>query len=178
MNNLNIIMCVDNSGGFSKNGSIPWIDQNGKNKYSEDFKHFKKITNGGICVMGRRTYEDMVRVFNSRNKTIGEHILPGRKSYVLSRSGNFDMVGVEHAVDIRQVYEKEKGNGNIYILGGEKPIYTALPFTSHIFLTVLKENYNCDIFFPINHLQKYFVIESGEEKENLYFLKYKRVKYQ
>jgi len=173
MNKLNIIMCLDNGGGFSKDGVIPWIDDKGVNKYPEDFKHFKDITKNGICIMGRKTYEDMVRLLKLKNKEIGKHILPNRKSYVISRTGNFDIVGVEHAMDVRQVFDKEKGK-ETYILGGEKIINATLPFTSNIFLTVLKDNYKCDKFFPLDYLTKNFKIVGGEEKENLYFVNYKR----
>lgn len=173
MQNLNIIMCLDSESGFAKNGSIPWIDSTGKNKYPEDFKHFKKITKGNVCVMGRNTYTDLVHIMSLRGTEIGEEVLPGRKNYVLSRTGNFEIKGAEHSVNLREVYEKEKGRA-IYILGGEKLIYYALPFVSTIYLTVLKQSFGCDRFFPVRYLQKYFSIESGEENNDLYFVKYKR----
>ena len=40
-------------GGFGKDGKIPW-------SIPEDLDHFKEITTGHICVMGRRTYTDML----------------------------------------------------------------------------------------------------------------------
>jgi len=173
MNNFKIIMALDSAGGFAKNNTIPWIDSQGKNKYPRDFKHFKKITSGSICVMGRKTYEDMVNIYKLRNQKIKDSILPGRKCYVLSKTGNFNIEGVEHALSIRQVYEKESKH-NIFILGGERIVIDNLSSVNEIFLTVLKENYNCDKMFPLNYLKKYFTIDHGEEHKNLYFLRYRR----
>lgn len=175
MNNLKIIMCVDNTGGFSKDGVIPWFDETGKNKYPDDFKHFKNITKNSICVMGRRTYEDIVRLNKLKQKEIKDHIFPNRKSYVLSRNDNFKPVGAERETSIRNVYNKEEGK-TIFVIGGEKLIIEALSSTDEIYLTVIDEYYKCDKFFPLSYLQKYFKIESGEKKDNLYFVKYRRIK--
>lgn len=172
---INIIMCVDNCGGFTKNNTIPWFDENGQNKYPEDMKNFNKQTKNNVCVMGRNTYNEIVNINKLNNREIKEEILPNRKNYVLSRTGNFEMLGVEHETHIRNVLEKEKGK-EIYILGGEKLIHETLPISSRIFLTVLKENYNCDRFFPLNYLQTYFHIKDGKEEENLYFINYERNK--
>lgn len=49
----NIIVAVDCEGGFGKEGKIPWF-------LPEDFEHFKNMTTGHVCVMGRRTYEEML----------------------------------------------------------------------------------------------------------------------
>jgi dihydrofolate reductase len=61
MNNVNIIVAVDDAGGFGKDGKIPW-------HFPEDFKRFKEITKDSVCVMGRNTYEDMLEMVKSRKK--------------------------------------------------------------------------------------------------------------
>lgn len=170
---INIIMCLDNDGGFSKNNKIPWFDENGKNKYPEDMKYFNKITKNNVCVMGKNTYNEILALNKLNNREIKDEILPNRKNYVLSRNGNFDIIGIEHVVSLRDIFEKEMGK-KIFILGGEKLVIEALPISSQIYLTVLKENYNCDKFFPLDYLQKNFNIKNGDEKENLYFINYVR----
>lgn len=175
MNNLSIIIAVDNAGGYSKNGKIPWIDPTtGKNKYPEDFKRFKYITKNSTCIMGRNTYEEIIATFEKRNKKIKSNLLPNRSSIVLSRTGNFDLTGVTHAVNLRQAIDQAKTT-NIFVIGGERVIREALPFTSKIYLTVIKENYSCDLFFPLAYLQKHFRIVSGEETETMYFVNYERI---
>tara|TARA_Y100000739_G_scaffold95048_1_gene81320 strand:+ start:201 stop:473 length:273 start_codon:yes stop_codon:yes gene_type:complete len=46
------IMAVDDKGGISRDGSMPWP------KNSSDLKWFKKNTLNAIVIMGRATWED------------------------------------------------------------------------------------------------------------------------
>ena len=49
---IRAIMAVDDKGGISKNGSMPWP------KNSSDLKWFKKNTLNSLIVMGRLTWDD------------------------------------------------------------------------------------------------------------------------
>ena len=49
---LKAIMAVDNDGGVSKSGSIPWP------KNSSDLKWFKKNTLNQVVILGRSTWID------------------------------------------------------------------------------------------------------------------------
>jgi dihydrofolate reductase len=59
MINLEIIAAVDYKGGFTRKGKIPWY-------FKKDFQHFKNTTTGHICIMGRKTYEDILRIVLDR----------------------------------------------------------------------------------------------------------------
>jgi len=86
-----IIVAVDCNGGFGKEGGIPW-------NISEDLEHFKRITTGHVCAMGRRTFNDILdrRVAQNavdNNHAPIDHILPGRESYVITRNVDFQAPG-------------------------------------------------------------------------------------
>ena len=49
---INALFAVDQYGGMGFNGTLPWPHN------SEDMSNFKKLTNGHIVVMGRRTWDD------------------------------------------------------------------------------------------------------------------------
>ena len=49
---INAIMAVDDEGGISKNGSMPWP------KNIEDLKRFKESTINNVVIMGRLTWVD------------------------------------------------------------------------------------------------------------------------
>lgn len=72
MSEFKAIVAVAQNGVIGCGMKIPW-------HISEDFKHFKRTTLGGVVAMGRRTWE-----------SLGGRPLPGRENVVLtSRGGVF-----------------------------------------------------------------------------------------
>lgn len=179
MRPVSIVVATDSLGGFGYKGKIPW-------KCPEDLKHFKQVTDGGICIMGRKTYDDMYKMSGRENEPthIGSPpvevkpspILPNRESYVLSRNEEFEPVGAKRAKGLRQVVDflPRDDDREIFILGGEKLFIEALPSAETIYMTVMKKQYKCDRFFPIKYLSKNYKIDSGEELDKMYFVKYIR----
>lgn len=183
MRPLSIIVAVDNRGGFCKDKKIPW-------NYKEDFGEFKKITKGGICVMGRNTYQEILDKKNARKKKkestetsnnttlvqTNSNLLPGRESYVLSRSTDFAPIGATLAKGIHDVCERIEVNDKreVFVLGGESIFIEALSWTTKIYMTVIDKDYSCDQFFPIGILDQWFMIRSGRKSGELYFVEYQR----
>lgn len=171
---LNIAVAVDTGGGFSKDGKIPW-------HFSEDFKHFKETTTGSICIMGRKTYEDMLEMVKARQKKKKPitNILPGRTCYVLTRQKNYKAEGAIVANSLLGAIQSVEGdNRKIFVIGGEKIFIEALPWVETIYMTIIEDYYDCDRFFSIDYVKKNFTIKNGKlgENEKLKFITYKRSK--
>lgn len=84
---------------IGKNGTMPW-------KCSEDLKWFKQVTEGGVVIMGRRTYE-----------AIGG-LLDNRINIIISGSGNAPN-GAILASDTNDAVNKAKSYGKpIFVIGG------------------------------------------------------------
>jgi dihydrofolate reductase len=49
-----LIMAISKNGVIGDKGKLAW-------KCPEDMAHFKETTAGGICVMGRKTYQGLPR---------------------------------------------------------------------------------------------------------------------
>ena len=172
MPKLKIIVAVDTEGGFGKDGKIPWF-------FPEDLKHFQKITKDSICIMGRKTYEDMAEMILSKRKDEDKDkpILKDRESIVISSKDDYDPVGAKAAKGIRIAIHSldESDHREVFVIGGEKMFIEALPFTDTIYMTIVKgEAYDCDRFFPLEYLNKNFVIKEGEETDDLYYVTYVR----
>jgi dihydrofolate reductase len=75
---LSIIVAVDHAGGYANGREIPW-------SHEADWKHFKSVTKGNVCVMGRRTYEDITERRKKRSPNF-RVLLPQRESFVISRT--------------------------------------------------------------------------------------------
>jgi len=88
----NIIVAMDPNGVIGVNNKIPW-------HFSEDFKRFKRVTMGGVLIMGRRTYESLPKA------KPGKTVLPGRTIITMtSRIDNgtrLSSAGVIHVGSLR-----------------------------------------------------------------------------
>lgn len=109
---------------------IPW-------HLPEDFKWFKKMTTGHVIVMGRKTFESIGRP------------LPNRTTIVLSRSA-LQIPGIETAPDLCQLdwQSHAQAGRQIFICGGEQIYRQALPMCSDLYLTLVKQTFEGDAFFP------------------------------
>lgn len=173
MSPMSIIVAVDEAGGFGKDGKIPW-------HVPEDFKHFQEVTKGNVCIMGRRTYEDMLEMRQSRdakkpNAGVINEILPGRESFVVTRNSDFNAPGATVVNSIRDAIHSldEADTREVFILGGYRMFVEALTWVNVIHMTIIKGVFDCDRFFPIQSL-KAFDIVGGEETDKLRFVTYKR----
>lgn len=77
---------------------MPW-------SLSSDLRRFKRLTMGGVLLMGRRTFE-----------TIGRP-LPGRRTVVLTRQTGWAAPGVETAASVAEA-ERLVGGGRCFVVGG------------------------------------------------------------
>jgi len=79
------IVAMSQNRAIGKDNQLPW-------HISEDLKHFKKHTNGGIVIMGRKTFESM-----------GAKPLPNRTNFVITTNLDYqvddDAVIVMHNLD-------------------------------------------------------------------------------
>ncbi len=171
---LSIIVAVDKDGGFGKKGKIPWF-------FPEDLKHFQKTTKNSVCIMGRRTYVDMLEMVNKRRdeplKGKETPILKGRDSYVVTSNPDLDAPGATVVSSIRAAIQSltEADKREVFVIGGERMYIEALAYTNVIYMSIVKnKTYDCDRFFPIEVVNKKFKLVNGTETDELQFLKYTR----
>lgn len=170
---MSIIVAVDEDGGFGKDGKIPW-------HFKEDFDHFKEKTKNSVCIMGRTTYEDMlemVKVRRKKNKTEGKikEILPGRECYVVTSNTKYKAEGATAVTSITQAVQslKDTDKREVFILGGYRMYVEALAWANKIYMTVVKDRFDCDVFFPVEATAKFDITE-GKETDKLNFITYTR----
>ena len=150
--NLKIIVATDENNGIGKNNTLPW-------KYSEDLKYFPKKTKGNndysnAVIMGRKTYE-----------SIGKP-LSGRMNYVLSKTKQENQENLFFFNNYKSLLEsiKIQNFNEVWIIGGEKiyKLFLDLDIVSEVYVTKIKGNYDCDVFFPLinsnkNNINKFYI---------------------
>jgi dihydrofolate reductase len=101
----------------------------------DDLKHFKKLTSGGTVIMGRKTYESMMRP------------LPNRTNIVITRNGGYVAKGCTVVQSLKDALKICQGE-NPYIIGGAQIYSLAMPLVDVLELTVVHEKFDGDTYFP------------------------------
>lgn len=149
---FSIFVAIDENGGISKNGSIPWKSQG-------DMKFFKEMTCGrgnNAVIMGRITYESIPPQFRPLN---------GRMNIVISRTWKQE----EHpeiavCSSLMEALKKVgtsvvKKYEDVFVIGGEQIYREAIEdymyLCKRLYVTKFKTDYNCDQFFPWEKVEKF-----------------------
>ncbi len=124
-----LVVAYDQNRVIGANGSLPW-------HYPEDLKYFKKVTSGHTVLMGRITYESIL-------KSLGKP-LPNRHHVVVSKSLKDDRVEVID--DIKKYLENT--HEDLYIIGGASIYAQTLPWVDRLYITHIDASFEGDTVFP------------------------------
>ena len=113
---------------IGRNGRIPW-------HIPGEQRRFRTLTMGAAVVLGRRSFEEIGRA------------LPGRRTIVLSSSGDFRPLGCLNARSLTEAISLA-GELDVFISGGAAVYAEALPLAEKIYLTEIDEDFEGDVFFP------------------------------
>ena len=140
---LKAIMAVDEDGGVSRSGSMPWP------KHHIDLKWFKKHTLNQVVIMGRLTWIDPKMPTPLPNRinilVTGKSplLFPGADSYI---SGNLNT----DVIKVINKYEKlEK-----WVIGGPKTIDQLFDLIDTFFITRIYGNFKCDKKLDLQKVQQ------------------------
>jgi dihydrofolate reductase len=125
---ISMVAIVDESWGIGKNNSLLC-------HLPADLSHFKSITMGKPMIMGRNTYDSIGRV------------LPGRLNIILSRKTT-KIPGAVVVDSLEKAIELIKNQPEAMIIGGASLYIQALPFATHLYLTVIHHTFDADTYFP------------------------------
>lgn len=159
---IKMIMAVDAKNGIGKNDKLPW-------HIPQEFKYFVEYTKGCMCIMGRKTFED-IKSFKNVNEGV---FLPKRSSLVIStdaqalKSSNAyeNVAFTDDVFQLINTLNKHKNdtsgeNPDVCVIGG-KSIYEFFleqeKLVDEISVTYLSDDYDCDTFLDIQSLLEKFL---------------------
>ena len=125
-----LVVAMDRTGAIGFNGDLPW----GRSLKS-DLAHFKRITQGGSIIMGRKTFE-----------SIGSKPLPNRENIVLSSKPS-GVPGVLTALSLSSAYALARYP--IFVIGGARVYHQALDDMDELYITHVDAEFaEADTHFP------------------------------
>lgn len=125
---ISFIVAMAQNRVIGKGNALPW-------RLKPDLKRFRSITMGHPIIMGRKTYESIGRP------------LDGRKNIVVTRNLGFRPDGVIVVKGIDEAVDSASG-GEIMIIGGADIFEQLLPRAERIYLTVIHQSFDGDVYFP------------------------------
>jgi dihydrofolate reductase len=131
MGEIIIIAAMAENRAIGKNNALPW-------SLKEDMAHFKELTVGWPCIMGRKTWDSLPK-----------KPLPGRPNIVISKTTVVDsLYDVKIFSSLSTAVEYCSGFEKVFICGGEAIYRQAFPLADKIELTLIHRQYDGDAFFP------------------------------
>jgi dihydrofolate reductase len=126
---MKAIVAMTRNRVIGKDDKIPW-------HLPGEQKRFKKLTMGHTVLMGRRTFESIGRP------------LPGRRNLVVTRSG--EIKGVEIVCDLEKFDPApyDVNGKDLFVIGGSEIYRALLPKCETIYVTMVKQEYDGDTYFP------------------------------
>jgi dihydrofolate reductase len=146
---------------IGSHNAIPWL-------IPEDLKHFKKITMGHVCLMGKHTYDSILA-------TLGKP-LPGRTNVVITRQTDIQFpegVVVYHSLE--EALDKIKTDELMVAGGGQiyKELYDK-GLVDKIYLTRVHRHIDGDVLFPDIDWSKWEEISREDHLPEFSFVEYER----
>ncbi|MEM1322374.1 MAG: dihydrofolate reductase [Bacteroidota bacterium] len=102
-----------------------------------DWENFKRVTQGGAFIMGRKSYV-------SKDMLYSDHL-----NVVLSRSPQKELPeGFVAASTTEQALALLKDEPEVFVLGGGEIFRQLLPMANYMYLTIVHHHFEGDAFFP------------------------------
>ncbi len=128
MTHISLILAMARNGVIGANGALPW-------RIPDDMKHFKALTMGKPCIMGRKTWDSLPK-----------KPLPGRTNIVVTRDKHFTAEGavIVHSLDEALARAEAEKPQEIMIIGGAEIYKAVLPRATRIHLTEVEGEFTGD----------------------------------
>lgn len=157
---IRMIVARAQNGVIGDEGGLPW-------HLPKDLAYFKEKTRGKTVVMGRKTFESIVRYLGKP--------LPGRKSVVMTRNLDWSYKDVRVIYD----YEDALSLGDIWIIGGSSIYEQFMPYADELYVTEVKADIDGDTILPpvSKRWQEVSRVSNDADDDHAYafdFVRYKR----
>jgi dihydrofolate reductase len=125
---INLIVACDQNRVIGKNGKLPWSIQ-------EDWDYFMRTTAGGSMIMGKICYQEFEPHAKDRDLIAMTKDRDYRFPYAKTAHS------MQHALSLAN-------HDPIWICGGEAIYREAFPLADSLYLTLIDDTFEGDVYFP------------------------------
>lgn len=158
---LSIIAAIGPNRELGKDNKLLW-------QIPDDLKHFKKITENHVVIMGRKTFQSLGKA------------LPKRANIVITSDQNFKAENIQVVHSLEQAIEvaKNSGENEAFIIGGGQIYKQAIELADKLYLTLVEARLpslrsgisgQADTFFPDYSEFKKIISEEKQQDEKYFF---------
>lgn len=154
---ITAIAAVAANGVIGAENTIPW-------RLDGDFPRVKRLTMGGVLVMGRKTFDSIGRP------------LPGRESFVVTRNPEWRVAGVRTFDDVDAALDAALATGKpVWVFGGEQVYRRAWDRITALEITHVELSPPGDAVFPDIDPAQWRTV-TREDREGFSWVRYERVR--
>jgi dihydrofolate reductase len=135
---IKAILACDDGWGIGKDGTLPWPHN------STDQAWFKRMTKGGVVVMGKNTWDDPDM----------PKPLPGRYNIVVTRGEAPRAQCVVPIDEVEKLLVEDLEQEDVWIIGGAKLVKALMPIIDQLWLSRITGVYDCDTHLPEDNILK------------------------
>src|SRR6185295_8897046 len=128
-----LVVAQASDGTIGQHGKIPW-------NIPADMQHFKAVTLGNPCIMGRKTWDSLPK-----------KPLPGRTNIVLTRDDNFEAAGavIARSLDEALARAETESPDEVAVIGGADVYRAVLWRATRVYLTEVHGAFDGDVTMPV-----------------------------
>ena len=172
------ILATDINFGISKDGKIPW-------KSKKDMSFFFNKTKNNVVIMGKNTYfslpeeyrplKNRLNIVLTKNPSIFTNNieLECNNIFFTNNEKINEFIESNREKTIKQ-YPFLSSSFKIFIIGGKQIYEKYIPLCDTVWVTTIKNNYNCDLFLNYQYKQQ-FKDELVEEDNELNIVKWTKI---
>lgn len=183
MNKISIIAAIGENRELGKNGKLLW-------HISEDLKRFKKLTDGHVVIMGRKTFDSLpekwrplpnrINIVVTRDINNFKFEILNLKSNLKSKFSNnqnrkkinnelYVCDSLEAAIKLSKdsiiYHQLSIINNEVFIIGGGQIYQQGIKYVDKLYLTIVKGTYPADVFFPdYSEFNKILLEQTSQDK--------------
>jgi dihydrofolate reductase len=133
---ISLIAVIGKNRELGCNNQLLW-------KLPQDMQRFKQLTWDHPVLMGRKTFQSIGRP------------LPGRKNIIVTSQKDFEAPGCEVVNSLEDFLKQYKDNKEgqekseeVFVIGGGSIYEQSLPYADKLYLTIVDDAPEADVYFP------------------------------